>query len=146
MCLPPKVVYSTEAQYRQHYQRVYCQQPITTFDGIPVFFRRNQLDHCMFERSGRDGVKDVFSRVRAERIDWIKATLGNPKADLYQGWDKKKRKNDKNNRVAVVYENFVVVIRLKRRQDRSVEKADFVTAYQADNSIQKIRRMPRWTP
>lgn len=146
MCPPPMVYYETEDEYRHYYERVYCQCPIITFDGIKVYFRKNQFDHCMFESSNRDNVKDIFSHRRAERIDWIKATLTDPHADLFQGWDNQKKRIDMTCRVAVVYEEFVVIIRLKRNEDNSIEKAYFITAFQADNSIGKIRSKPRWSP
>ena len=145
MCQPSKVYYATEEEYREHYERVYCQCPIITFDGIKVYFRKNQFNHCMFESSRRNNVKDTFSYTRAKRIDWIKETLTNPKADLYQGWDKKNIAIDRNRRVAVLYEDFIVTIRLKYNQDGSIIKADFVTSFKADNSIGKIRNMPKWT-
>ena len=90
-------------------------------------------------------MKDVFSKERSERIDWIKKTLINPCVDLYQGWDKDKRCIDPNRRVAVMYEEFVVVIRIRRGIGDQL-KADFVTAYLAgnSNSIGKIRAKPRW--
>jgi hypothetical protein len=62
---PPLVQYSTEAEYRSHYENVYCCGPITTFDGIKVRFRKEQFDHCFFESSKRDGSKDQFSLLRA---------------------------------------------------------------------------------
>lgn len=100
--------------------------------------------HAFYESSARDGRKDVFSPVRAQRIDWIKATLENPDADLFQGWDKRARQYDGTRRVAVVYEDFVVVVAIGLTKAR-VLKANFVTCYQADNSINKIRRSPAWS-
>jgi len=47
-------------------------------------------------------------------------------------------------RVAVVYEDFVVVVAMGLKLDGSL-KANFVTCYQADNSIGKIRRSPVWS-
>jgi hypothetical protein len=145
MCLPPKVFYATEIEYRTHYEDTYCKRPIITFDGIRVYFRKNLFDHCMYESSKRNGVKDLFSRTRAERIDWIKATLNNPNSDLYFGWNNKKDSIDRNRRVAVVYEDFVVIIQVKKKQDGRIHKAEFVTAYQAENSISRIRAMPMWS-
>jgi hypothetical protein len=46
--------------------------------------------------------------------------------------------------VAVVYEDFVVVVAMGLKLDGSL-KANFVTCYQADNSIGKIRRSPVWS-
>ncbi len=99
----------------------------------------------MFESSRRDGIKDLFSRQRAERIDWIKATLTNPAADFYTGWDSARKRHDNSHRVAVVYQEFVVIIRLRRDRGGGIVAADFVTAYLAENSIAKIRSAPRWT-
>lgn len=143
MALPALVHYRTIQQYRAHFERVYCQGPIATFDGIPVYFRKTNFDHCMFESSKRDGTKDEFSTTRSRRIDWIRATLTNPKATLYQGWDSRKKRCDPSRRVAVVYEDFVVIIRVRMRKDGS-RVADFLTAYQADVSIARIRAMPVW--
>ena len=38
MALPPLVHYATVAEYRSHYERVYCRGNIHTFDGIRVYF------------------------------------------------------------------------------------------------------------
>jgi len=140
---PPLISYGTEAEYRAHFERVYCQGIVTCFDGIPVHFRKRDFNHCFFESSKRDRIKDTFSNVRAERIDWIKATLENPNADLYQGWDAGKKAPDPDRRAAVVFEDFVVVISLKRLPDGAF-RGSFVTAFKAENSIGKIRAMPRW--
>ena len=102
-----------------------------------AFLRKNALD----ESTARDGRKDVFSAVRAQRIDWIKATLKHPTAALFEGWDKTSRQYDATRRVAVVYENFVVVVAMGLKQDGSL-KVKLVTCYQADNSIRKIRSSP----
>lgn len=140
---PALVIYATEGEYRTHFERVYCQESIRTHDGILVRFRKNQFDHCMFESSRRDSTKDQFSSARAERIDWIKATLQNPAARLYQGWDSKRKRHDATHRVAVVYQDFVVIIRLRDRTSQPLS-AQFVTAYKADNSLRKIENSPRW--
>ncbi len=140
---PPKVNYATEVEYRTHFVRVYCRGPIVTFDGIPVWFRPMDFNHCMFESTRRDGAKDTLSRDRVERIDWIAATLGNPEAELYQGWNKRLRRADSSRRVAVVYGEFVVVIDIHTKDDGK-RSARFVTAFLADNSIAKIRSMPKW--
>jgi hypothetical protein len=97
-----------------------------------------------YESSGRDGRKDVFSPARAQRIDWIKFTLEHPNADLFEGWDKVARRHDSTRRVAVVYEDFVVVVAMGLKLNGSL-KANFVTCYQADNSIGKIRQSPIWS-
>lgn len=143
MALPQLLEYETEAQYRAHYERVYCRGTVTTFDGIVVYFRADKFDHAFYESSTRDRRKDQFSRARAQRIDWIKATLETPEANLYKGWDKLKRKYDPGRRVCVIYEDFVVVIEIRQKRSGKL-KGDFVTCYKADNSIGKIRRSPEW--
>lgn len=72
MAYPPLVCYRTVDEYRAHFERVYCQGTITTFDGIAVRFRKSRFDHCFYESTRRNQVKDAFSAQRAERIDWIK--------------------------------------------------------------------------
>lgn len=144
MTLPPLVSYATVAEYRAHYKRVYCRSNIQTFDGIRVFFGDNKFGHMFYESTARDGRKDAFSLVRAQRIDWIKSTLEHPNADLFAGWDKDAKQYDATRRVAVVYEDFVVVVTMSLRLNGSL-KANFVTCYQADNSINKIRTSPVWS-
>lgn len=142
MNYPPLVQYASEADYRTHFERVYCRGPITTFDGISVRFRRCQFDHGFFESSQRNRVKDLFSTQRAERIDWIKATLQDPNSDRFVGWDRNSRTYDNTRRVALVQWDYVVVIALT-----GSVSAQFVTAYVVDtpNSLARIRRSPRWT-
>jgi hypothetical protein len=144
MALPPLVHYETVAEYRAHYENIYCRGVITTFDGVRVYFPAAKFGHAFYESSSRDGDKNVFSPVRAQRIDWIRATLEHAGASLYQGWDKKSRRYDGTRRVAVVYEDFVVVVALSLKRDNTL-KANFVTCYQADNSIDKIRSSLVWS-
>jgi hypothetical protein len=142
MC-PPLVNYNTVQEYRTHYEANYCQRPIVTFDGIKVFFARIKFEHAFYESSDRRGSNDVFSHVRADRMDWIRHTLQNANADKYQGWDKRKKKYMLDRRVSVVYEDFVVVISLSLNRNGEL-KGNFITCYQADNSISKIRSSPLW--
>lgn len=144
MALPPLTQYATAAEYREHYERIYCRGEILTFDGIRVYFAAGKFGHVFYESTARDGNKDVFSPVRAQRIDWIKATLEDPAAALFEGWDTSSRRYDAARRVAVVYEDFVVVVAMGLKLDRSL-RANFVTCYQADNSIGKIRTSPAWS-
>lgn len=144
MALPPLVHYETVAEYRRHFEKIYCRGVVQAFDGIRVYFSATKFGHVFYESSARDGAKDEFSPVRAQRIDWIKATLEHPEADLFQGWDKKARCYDGTRRVAVVYEDFVVVIALSLDRNNSL-KANFITCYQAENSIGKIRNSPFWS-
>ena len=113
-------------------------------DGLRVYFSSNKFGHAFYESRNRDGNKNAFSHIRAQRIEWIRATLEHPEADLFQGWNKKRRCYDSSRRVSVVYEDFVVVISLGLKRDNSL-KANFITCYQADNSIDKIRTSPLWS-
>jgi len=49
MSYPPLLSYQTIGEYRAHFERVYCQGPIVTFDGIAVRFRKEDFDHAFFE-------------------------------------------------------------------------------------------------
>ena len=135
LCLP------SPNDYRKYYEKKYCSRRIVTFDNIHVRFRKNQFDHCFFESSKRNKVKDIFSLKRAQRIDWIDYALKDPNAELYIGWDNKRKRNDSRRRVAVVANDYVVVIRLTSRKS-----AEFVTAYIADSrkTIASIRQSPIW--
>ena len=142
--LPPFVEYDTPKEYKNHFEKVYCKTPILTFDGINVFFSKDKFEHAFFESTKRNGVKDIFSEERAKRIDWIKATLENPKADLYQGWDKDSKKYFHHRRVSVVFGDFAVIIGLSLNKKSGELKGNFITCYEANNSIGKIRTSPVW--
>lgn len=140
MSYPPLVNYQSAVQYKTHFENVYCRKPITTFDGIQVRFRKKDFNHCFFESARlRD---DTFSKERAVRIDWIKTALQDPMSERYLGWNKKRKRYEKNRRVVLVQKNYVVVISLKTES-----MADFVTAYVADSeyTIMKIKSSPKWT-
>jgi len=143
LAYPPLVHYGTAAEYLTHFENVYCRGAISTFDGISVRFRKSRFAHCFYESSKRNGIKDQFSRLRAERIEWIKAALEDPTADLHVGWDSKKKKYTRDSRVAVVVGDYIVVIRLSGGRT-----AQLVTAYVADSpsTLAKIKGSPRWVP
>lgn len=142
---PPLLCLADPSAYQTHFEDKYCRGPISTFDGIKVWFRPDKFQHDFFESSNRDGVKDRFSTQRAERMNWIEATLQDPAAKLKQGWIKKERRYDAKRRVAVVKGNYVVVIAINQRNPN---KADFVTAFVADtqNTLDQILESPSWTP
>ncbi|OIQ80394.1 hypothetical protein GALL_378520 [mine drainage metagenome] len=96
-------------------------------------------------KSNRDP-KRLSSRqfVHSASIGSRRRTLEHPTAALFEGWDKTSRQYDATRRLAVVYEDFVVVVAMGLKQDGSL-KANFVTCYQADNSIAKIRSSPVWS-
>lgn len=141
--MPPALVhYSTVDEYRDHYQRCYCDVKISTFDGLRVYFPKRQFEDAFFEsadRRARD--KSVFSLARAERMDWIRAALEDPTAELYQGWDRDRKVIDRDRRITLVYGNYVVVLLVRGKHNSAI----FITAYVASTStIMKIRSSPRW--
>lgn len=138
MAYPPLVHYQSKEEYRTHFHDKYCRNPIRTHDGIEVRFRKQQFDHCFAESiKNKD---DTFSEDRATRIDWIEAALKDPQAEHRVGWDNSKKCLAHNRRVAIVVQNYVVIIRIKPKGD-----AEFVTAYVATNgTIGRIRRGPLW--
>ena len=141
--MKPLVKYSSIKQYRKHFEIVYCNGKIFTFDGIRVFFKKTDFDHCFYKSINFKD--DTFSYERAERIDWIKETLENPNSDLRCGWISKIKKIDCSRRVAIVNKNYVVIIKISSNKDK-ILKANFITAFVADKSIDKILKMPKWKP
>lgn len=140
---PPLIHYKTVDEYRNHFLSIYCNGTILTFDNIEVRFKKFDFEHCFFESSNRDKIKDIFSKKRAERIDWIKATLQDNTAILKLGWDRDNKKYYKKSerRVAIVNGNYVVIIQLFNEN-----KARFITAYVADTeyTLDKILKGPDW--
>ena len=147
MAYPPLVSYKTVTEYRNHYECVYCQRGIVTFDGITVRFRKSRFQHAFYESSRRDGEKDVFSNSRAARIDWIKAALEDPESERYQGWDRDRRCYSKKRRITVVMHNYIVIFDLTSRTT-----GEFVTAFVdreirspgRPRTIDQIRSGPKW--
>jgi len=135
---PERVRYGSEVGYRRHFEREYCAGPIETFDGVAVRFKKADFDHAFFESvTTKD---DTFSPARAERIDWIKWALQNPRAELYVGWDNKKKRVNRRSRVAIVNGDYVVIIRFT-----GPSMAAFVTAFVAGSrALTNIRLGEQW--
>lgn len=145
MSLPPLVKYESVSEYKRHYQRQYQRNRIVTFDGIRIYFQPQRFNHAFYENSNKQkGAKDRFSFERAERIDWIKETLNNPSAKLFQGWNQYNKTYEPARRVSVVYDDFVVIVEF-RLNLQSQLKGEFVTCYVADKSIDKIKSSPLWS-
>lgn len=140
---PDLVFYDLINEYRLHYEEMYCKKPIITNDGIPIFFKSETFIHAFYESSSRDGKKDEFSKERSQRIDWIKKTLENPLSIHYKGWSKKYKSYQNNRRVSIVFHDFVVVVQLFFTKKQTI-KGKFITAYCADNSLDKIKKSPKW--
>lgn len=121
---PNDVCYSTVQEYQEHYKRVYCRQKIYTADGIRVYFDPWRFDHAFYEGK-KKGI--IFSWERARKIDWIKFTLEHKDADLRFGYYPEKKQTELNRRVAVIFENYQVVLELYLKND--VLTAKFKTAF-----------------
>lgn len=144
MALPPLLIYETFREYKQHYERHYQRGTIVTADGIRVYFKPQKFGHAFYQNSQRrKGPKDEFSEERAQRMDWIKATLEHPEAELYMGWNKDQKCYEEARRISVVFAEFVVVIELGLNK-RNELKGNFVTCYVADKSINRIKSSPIW--
>ena len=72
----------------------------------------------------------------------LKMRLKTPDSIRKVGWDSNKRKYDVTRRVALVKDNYLVVILIYAEK-----KARFITAYEIDNAenLDKILRSPDWT-
>ena len=135
----------TEEDLRKKWSEEYCRKVIMTHDGIRVHFYDNNFDHAFYESSVRNGShnnpksKDIFSKVRAARMMWIKDVLADKDAKMYVGYDSKEKGYTRSKRVSVVKGDYVVVIQLYKE-----DHAKFITAYVADESIGKITNGPEW--
>lgn len=141
MAYPPFLHLPDEAAYRAHFESTYCRGPISTFDGLNVRFQKRDFEHCCFESTNRDRIKNAFSQPRAQRMDWIRAALQDPGSERFVGWDRDRKKYDRTRRVTLVMGDYVVVILLTKPGE-----ARFITAYVADTraSLLKIRSSPIW--
>jgi len=132
----------SESDLRQLWSDTYCNSPIVTFDGIEVRFYSNMFDHAFYESDQRRlKDKSILSLNRCEKMLWIKDTLKDPTALLKQGWENKTKTHDTNRRVALVKDNYVVIILIY-----ASKKARFLTAYQIENAeaLKKFVMGPNW--
>lgn len=127
----------SENEMRDIWKLEYCLSEIKTFDGVSVKFYEDMFDHVFYESASREAKdKSILSLNRLEKIYWIKGTLEDPDAILKQGWDNQSKKYFLDRRVAVVKNNYVVIIRFT-----GVMKAKLVTAYEK-NDIDNILSGP----
>ncbi|UJH90558.1 hypothetical protein LZ575_17485 [Antarcticibacterium sp. 1MA-6-2] len=134
----------TEQELREIWHSTYCAGNVTIFtlDGVLVKFYEDQFDHCFYESANRkQRDKSILSLNRLEKIYWIKDTLEDPEAILKSGWLRDKQTYNHSRRLALVKENYVVIIRFIK-----AERAKFVTAYEIndDESLEKINESPDW--
>lgn len=145
MELPEFLELATEEEYKQHYIENYCSvSPINTHDGIPVMFYPETFEHAFYKRTMKSwkAPKDVFSKSRGKRLDWIKHVLQDPSIKPKKGYDKAKDTYDDTRRVAfLTEENYLVVIYINNKGE-----GKFVSAYVVDNdyAASKIRNSPDW--
>jgi hypothetical protein len=129
-----------EEELREIWRVEYCGQIIKTFDDIQVQFFDSMFDHCFFESANRrEKDKSILSLNRLEKIYWIKDALCDPDALLKVGWDSKTKSYTQSRRVALVKNNYVVIILLF-----SEKKARFITAYEVNEpeNLAKIVESP----
>ena len=89
MSYPSLLNLQDQGKYRKRWIVQCCKKGIQTFDGIVVHFRHQDFQHAFFESvNSKD---DTFSWKRAERMDWVAATLRDPTSELYVGWNKKRK-------------------------------------------------------
>jgi hypothetical protein len=99
--------------------------------------------HAFFESYNRqEKDKSILSLNRCEKMFWIKDALEDSSAILKQGWINKTKTYDNNRRVALVKENYVVIILIY-----SVKKARFISAYEINNvnNLKLFLGGPHWT-
>lgn len=136
------LILPTTEDYKQHFRNKVCCGPVTTPQQVKVFFPPSTFEHAFFEAPGRDGVKSSeISPSRAQRMDWIRKGLADPSSQWFAGWDKISKRYVHHRAACVVGGKFVIVVR-RSRSDRL--KAEFMTCYWADNSIDKILKSPAW--
>lgn len=128
-------------EYRKYFEEHYCNQAIYTFDKIRVLFPKGAFGHAFYKSSSRrEKKKDVFSDERAQRMPWIKVALTDASAELYCGWDNKRKCIVTNRRIVIVVRDYAVII-----QTKSGDRAFFISAFIADQqALNKIRLNPKW--
>lgn len=132
----------TVEEYKKYFIDNYCSQEIYSHDGVQIKFYEDQFEHAFYEsknRQKRD--KSLFSEERAQRMQWIKEVLMNESAEMYVGWDRDKKRYNKNRRISIITpENYVVVLNIIDEMN-----AKFITAYVASKTnADKIRSAPKW--
>jgi hypothetical protein len=141
MSYPPLLNLKSPDEYRKYFEENYCNQKIFTFDKIRVLFPKSAFDHAFYSSSSRrEQKKDVFSTERVERMPWIKTALEDASAELYFGWDNKRKCVVTNRRVAIIVRDYVVII-----QTKSADMAFFISAFIANQrALNMIRLNPKW--
>lgn len=132
----------TEDELREIWSKEYCEKPIITFDGIAVNFFSRMFDHCFYESDNRRKKdKSILSLNRLEKIFWIKDALEDSDSIRKVGWDSSKKSYDHSRRVAIVKDNYIVVILIYGEK-----LARFITAFEVNDeeNLKKILNGPDW--
>lgn len=132
----------TELELRSIWSKTYCEKDIFTFDNIKVDFFSSMFNHCFYDSANRKkGDKSILSYNRLEKIYWIKDALEDVHAIRKVGWNKKAKSYDKSRRVAIVKNNYIVVIVIYANK-----RARFITAYEVNNekNLELIKKSPDW--
>lgn len=139
---PSLVKLLSEDAYEKYFVDNYCKKVIKTFDGVIVYFPRSAFQHAFYKSSSRSlQDKKIFAIERAERLDWIKVALKDNKAQLFFGWNNKKKKSDYKRRVAIVKKNYIVIVQFKK----DWKSATFITAFLDDaNTAFRIALGEKW--
>lgn len=133
----------TIEELKELWSKLYCEQPIVTFDGIKVKFYSNMFDHVFYESDNRRAKdKSLLSYNRLEKIHWIKAALEDANSTRKKGWDRDSKTYNDTRRVTIVKGNYIVVILIYKEK-----KARFITAYEVTDkkNLELILNSPDWT-
>ncbi|MGV0005172.1 MAG: hypothetical protein ACNYPG_00820 [Candidatus Porifericomitaceae bacterium WSBS_2022_MAG_OTU9] len=142
--IPELVYYQSEQEYRNHYRHTLVNNVISTHDGIRVYFSMDSFNHAFYKSKYGGESRNVFQESRAVRIDWIRPSLEDGEAMLFQGWDNKAETYNPTRIVSLAYGNFVVVTQCRLKGQNLVAK--FITCYDADDyPVIKIKKSPKWT-
>lgn len=141
MVYPQLLNFEHDDEYLDRYRDVYCTNPIITFDGFQVRFRRADYFHLFCKEEYEGGPRNVFVPQRAQRMDWIKTTLEDNAATLKFGWDRRTRGTMFDRRVALVQGNYTVTI-----QFEAADSARIVTAFVMDvpANVSNLLLQPTW--
>ena len=139
-----KVQKLTESDFRRIWKDEYCDisNPIYTFDDILVKFYEDMFDHAFYEsHNKKQADKSILSLNRCQKMLWIKDALKDPTAIIKKGWLKRYKSYTNSRRVAIVKDNYVVIIVITDEK-----KAKFITAYEVneEENLQKILNSPDW--
>ncbi len=129
-------------EYREVFRKIYCQEPVITFDGIQVSFKMSQFKHVFMESTKRNREKDLVSEDRLKRILWIKHILESSDCDLRFGYDRDTKQTRTDRRVSLYRNKYAVVIQMTGKA-----KAIFITAYYITDPLGTgigILNSPKW--